>query len=137
MFGRLLKHNFLDTWKEFCSLYGIIIVLGFLLGLSVSMQNQVFLSLMTILFSGSILAIAVLYLVYVLRISNTSVYGKQGYLTHSIPIFIARTDSQQNSHFVHLHHRIRRQYFHRLALSYRVYQSGYSLVSFKQRFVGI
>ena len=86
MFGRLLKLNFLDTWKEFCSLYGIIIVLGFLLGLSVSMQNQVFLSLMTILFSGSMLAIAVLYLVYVLRISNTSVYGKQGYLTHSIPI---------------------------------------------------
>ena len=86
MFGKLLKHNFLDTWKEFCSLYGVIIVLGVLLGAAASTGYGALFTIISILFGGSFVAIVVLYIIYFFRISNTSVYGKQGYLTHSIPV---------------------------------------------------
>ena len=64
MFGKLLKHNFLDTWKEFCSLYGVIIVLGVLLGAAASTGYGALFTIISILFGGSFVAIVVLYIIY-------------------------------------------------------------------------
>lgn len=86
MFGRLLKHQLKSTWKEFCILYGILILLGFLLGVAIATENEIFVTLIGILYGFSIFAIVIIFFVYLFRINSTSTYGKQGYLTFSLPV---------------------------------------------------
>ena len=86
MFGRLLKHEFKSTWKEFCILFGIIILAGILLGGSIRSQVDVLISIAALIFAGAAMTLFSIGLLYIFRISGKSVYEKQGYLTFSIPI---------------------------------------------------
>ena len=86
MFGRLLKHEFKSTWKEFCILFGIMILAGILLGGAIRSQINELIAVVAVIFSGAIFALFLIGILYLFRISGKTVYEKQGYLTFSIPV---------------------------------------------------
>ncbi len=84
MFARLLKHQLKSTYLTFNILYGVIILLGLLLG--VSLKNTLLFTILIILFAFSLIAVAIFYVMSMFQICATSLYGKRGYLTFSIPV---------------------------------------------------
>lgn len=86
MFGRLLKHQLKSTWKEFTILFGVIIALGIALGLAFKFESILLLLGVIILAYGVIIAVSVLYTIFVYKITFSQTYGKQAYLMFSIPI---------------------------------------------------
>ena len=86
MFKRLLKHQLKSTWKEFNIAYGVIIGLALLLILSIKVKNEALITISVILFSCSALALLGLMIYFVIKLFYSTTYGKQGYLTFTLPI---------------------------------------------------
>ncbi len=84
MFARLLKHQLKSTYVTFNILYGVIILLGLLLG--ISLKNTLLFSILIIMFAFSLIAVVIFYVMSMFQICATSLYGKRGYLTFSIPV---------------------------------------------------
>ena len=86
MFKRLLKHHLKSTWKEFNISFGIIIILGLFLALAIRSRNEVFIIITGITFYASFIALAVLLVNFHIKLFYSTTYGKQGYLTFTLPI---------------------------------------------------
>ena len=86
MFKRLLKHQLKSTWKEFNIAYGVIVGLALLLILSIKAKNDALITISIILFACSALALSGLMIYFVIKLFYSTTYGKQGYLTFTLPI---------------------------------------------------
>ena len=86
MFGRLLKHQLKTTWKEFNIAYAVIVFLGFLLALAIKSEHEGFLIVATTLFSCAVFALTGLMIYFEIKLFYHSTYGKQGFLTFTLPI---------------------------------------------------
>lgn len=86
MFIRLLKHQLKSSWKEFNFSYAILLVFSILYPLSIKFKIDNLITLMTSLFSISIMVSFVLFIYFCIRLFYSSTYGKQGYLTFVLPV---------------------------------------------------
>ena len=86
MFKRLLKPQLKSTWKEFNIAYGVIVLLSILLILSIKFENGTLLAISAILFTCSTLALSGLIIYFIIKLFYSTTYGKQGYLTFTLPI---------------------------------------------------
>lgn len=86
MFKRLLKHQLKSTWKEFNIAYAAIVVLALILSLAITSGNDVFITIAVILFSCSAIALTGLMVYFIIKLFYSTTYGKQGYLTFTLPI---------------------------------------------------
>lgn len=96
MLGKLIKHEFLDTYKIICTYYAVLAiftVLGVIVvnsaqfpKISQSLLLQIF---MVIVSLGYTVILGVLGLITVLALCthfNNTMYGDRGYLTHTLPV---------------------------------------------------
>lgn len=88
MFARLLKHQLKSTYKEFIVLYAILIVSGFFVGLFTGMRAETLLIISLCVFVFSILGVIIFFMISFFKICATSMFGKRGYLTFSIPVSV-------------------------------------------------
>lgn len=86
MFKRLLKHHLKSTWKEFNISFAIIIILGLFLALAIRSRNEVFIIITGITFYASFIALTILLVNFHIKLFYSTTYGKQGYLTFTLPI---------------------------------------------------
>lgn len=96
MLGKLIKHEFLDTYKLICVYYAVVAALTILCGISVntsnSSTNNPSILLQIIFFLTQIaymLLLSLLGLITILALCshfNKTMYGDQGYLTHTLPV---------------------------------------------------
>ena len=86
MFKRLLKHHLKSTWKEFNIAFAIIIILGLFLALAIRSKNEAFIIITGITFYASFIALSVLLINFHIKLFYSTTYGKQGYLTFTLPI---------------------------------------------------
>lgn len=86
MFKRLLKHHLKSTWKEFNISFGLIIILGLFLALAIRSKNEAFIIITGISFYASFIALSALLINFHIKLFYSTTYGKQGYLTFTLPI---------------------------------------------------
>ena len=86
MFKRLLKHHLKSTWIGFVSSFAFIILLGLLLALSIKSENETLFTIFIIIFVLSLYATTISLVVYQFRLFYSTTYGKQAYLTFTLPI---------------------------------------------------
>lgn len=86
MFKRLLKHQLKSTWKEFNIAYACIAVLGILLGFALNSKSDVFITIISIIFTFAVFGIIGLIVHFYIKLFYKTTYGKQGYLTFTLPI---------------------------------------------------
>ncbi len=86
MFKRLLKHQFKSTYIYFLSLYLLLILGGLLLGSSIAINNDTFIFIATILFTAIVFGTISALFVFFYKFCISSMFGKRGYLTFSIPV---------------------------------------------------
>lgn len=86
MFKRLLKHHLKSTWKEFNISFATIIILGLFLALAIRSRNEVFIIITGITFYASFIALTILLVNFHIKLFYSTTYGKQGYLTFTLPI---------------------------------------------------
>ncbi|MGT2666008.1 ABC transporter permease [Streptococcus rifensis] len=95
MFGKLLKQEFKSVGKWYLGLYGLSIVFAIILGFWVSHMSQtadsdsfitIILTILTITSFGAIIAaLGLSTLVLIIRRFKDNIYGRQGYLTMTLP----------------------------------------------------
>lgn len=87
MFARLLKHEFKSTYRQFLIAYGLLILMGLLIGVCFKLDfNITMIIIIALLAYGTLIASLVLFGIYSMRILNQNTYQKRGYLTFSLPI---------------------------------------------------
>lgn len=94
MLGKLMKYEWKATWKLLLPLNALIIVMALLAGMTVrvdffkSDNSFVFLTgvAIIVIYVMSMLAVVVGTAIFLIYRFYTSVYGKQGYLLHTLPL---------------------------------------------------
>lgn len=86
MFKRLLKHQLKSTWKEFTISYGVVFLCTILFSLFVKSNNSTLIILGTILFVATFFGLIGLLIHFLVKLFYKSTYGKQAYLTFTLPI---------------------------------------------------
>ena len=94
MFGKLLKHEFIDTWKIFLLLDAVVLALGVIVGIigtvafHIDDMPEPLVVLLTLGAVGYILlltSLSVLTVVYIVVHFYRSMFSAQGYLTFTLP----------------------------------------------------
>lgn len=97
MLRKLIKHEFLDTYKLLCIYYAVVAVLTVLCSISVtstsnltnkpnSLLLQIILFLTQIAYSGMLSMLGLITIVALCSHFNKTMYGDRGYLTHTLPV---------------------------------------------------
>lgn len=85
MVGKLMKYEFLRTWKILALIHAISVTLVFLASL-VYQLNKPFVYLLINLLTFVVVALPQVSQIYLAIEAYLSMYGRRGYLTHSIPV---------------------------------------------------
>lgn len=89
MFWKLCKLELKYSWRSFLLMYVVLILCSFLINVSTA-GNSDFMNflqgLLIIIFAGTIFAISILVIVNVVRNFAKSMFGRESYLTHTLPV---------------------------------------------------
>lgn len=92
MFWKLCKFEYRSNYRTYMMMYAVLIVCSMLLSLGrleyftqMALMNMAF-SLIMVIYVGAIMAVWILCLVNIIRGYHNSMYKRQSYLTHTLPV---------------------------------------------------
>ena len=91
MLGKVIKHEFINTWRYVCTMYGIIVTMLIISSLSLIGEDyngfaSIMIGLSMVLLAMSLWLGGVIIFVILCKRFFDSVYSNQGYLTHTLPV---------------------------------------------------
>lgn len=83
MFLKLCKNELKSSYRSFLILYVIVMVSAILLDVN---DNGLFSSIMAIIYAVVLIVLCIMYIVVLIRNYHTSMFSRNAYLTHTLPI---------------------------------------------------
>ena len=88
MIGKLLKHEFLNSWLEITIICGVSIVLSIFTGAAMALESSVLLGLLILAIAALYIVAGIILLINIIKSFNNKIFGDEGYLTLTLPTSI-------------------------------------------------